>query len=49
MTEHDDLPEAIAAELQTASSTATPWWWGIKTLVKVSQDTGIFQQLVFRS
>ncbi len=33
--EKEDVPEHIAKELQTKSATVTPWWWGLKTLIKV--------------
>lgn len=32
--DHLDIPEDVQNELSTTSSTVTPWWWGIKTLVK---------------
>eukprot|EP00195_Chlamydomonas_chlamydogama_P009759 CAMPEP_0202901782 /NCGR_PEP_ID=MMETSP1392-20130828/14649_1 /ASSEMBLY_ACC=CAM_ASM_000868 /TAXON_ID=225041 /ORGANISM="Chlamydomonas chlamydogama, Strain SAG 11-48b" /LENGTH=615 /DNA_ID=CAMNT_0049588397 /DNA_START=85 /DNA_END=1932 /DNA_ORIENTATION=+ len=31
---HEALPEHIQKELAVKSSTVTPWWWGLKTLVK---------------
>ncbi|GFR47309.1 hypothetical protein Agub_g8996 [Astrephomene gubernaculifera] len=30
----DALPEHIQKELAVRSATVTPWWWGLKTLVK---------------
>ncbi|GLI65656.1 hypothetical protein VaNZ11_009256 [Volvox africanus] len=30
----DVLPETIQKELAVRSATVTPWWWGLKTLVK---------------
>lgn len=30
----EDMPEALARELATRSSTVTPWWWGLRTLIK---------------
>ncbi len=35
--EKEELPAHIAAELQTKSATVTPWWWGLKTLIKVGR------------
>lgn len=32
--DHLDLPPEVQKELATTRSTVTPWWWGIKTLVK---------------
>eukprot|EP00879_Flechtneria_rotunda_P005742 GHRR01006043.1.p1 GENE.GHRR01006043.1~~GHRR01006043.1.p1 ORF type:complete len:547 (+),score=129.21 GHRR01006043.1:934-2574(+) len=29
-----DLPTSVQAELVTRHETVTPWWWGLKTLVK---------------
>ena len=34
VTDKTDVPHHIQQELQTASETVTPWWWGFKTLVK---------------
>ncbi|EFJ44628.1 hypothetical protein VOLCADRAFT_95021 [Volvox carteri f. nagariensis] len=33
----DVLPENIQKELAVRSATVTPWWWGLKTLVKSRQ------------
>jgi hypothetical protein len=33
---HTDLPAHVLKELSTKSETVTPWWWGLKTLIKVS-------------
>ena len=30
----EDLPQQIQDELATRSETSTPWWWGLKTMVK---------------
>jgi hypothetical protein len=30
-----DIPPSVLRELSTRSGTATPWWWGLRTLVKV--------------
>lgn len=35
LSESEEMPEHIQKELNTRSSTVTPWWWGLKTLVKV--------------
>lgn len=32
---HTDLPAHVLKELATKSETVTPWWWGLKTLIKV--------------
>ena len=32
---HTDLPPHVLKELATKSATVTPWWWGLKTLIKV--------------
>ena len=32
--DHATVPERIKAELATARETVTPWWFGLKTLVK---------------
>jgi hypothetical protein len=32
---HADLPLHVQKELATRSETVTPWWWGLKTLIKV--------------
>ncbi len=37
---HTDLPPHVLKELATKSETVTPWWWGLKTLIKVGR-TGI--------
>lgn len=29
-----ELPESIQKELAVTSSTVTPWWWGLRTLIK---------------
>lgn len=34
-TEHGNMAEEHQRELNTRSSTVTPWWWGFKILVKV--------------
>ena len=31
----DQLPEHIVKELEVSKATVTPWWWCIKTLIKV--------------
>jgi len=31
---HIDLPPHVLKELATKSETVTPWWWGIRTLIK---------------
>ena len=31
----DELPDHIIKELEVARATVTPWWWGLKTLLKV--------------
>ena len=31
----DELPDHIIKELQVSKATVTPWWWGLKTLLKV--------------
>lgn len=33
--DHADLPPHVRKELATKSETVTPWWWGLKTLIKV--------------
>jgi hypothetical protein len=35
---HTDLPATMVKELATRSETVTPWWWGLKTLIKVGMD-----------
>jgi hypothetical protein len=32
---HSDLPAHVLKELATKSETVTPWWWGLRTLIKV--------------
>lgn len=32
--DHADLPPHVRKELATKSETVTPWWWGLKTLIK---------------
>jgi hypothetical protein len=32
---HTDLPLQVQKELATRSETVTPWWWGLRTLIKV--------------
>lgn len=32
--DHADVPSSVKAELATARETVTPWWFGLKTLVK---------------
>ena len=32
---HANLSPQVQKELATLSETVTPWWWGLKTLVKV--------------
>jgi hypothetical protein len=32
---HTDLPAHVLKELATKSETVTPWWWGLRTLIKV--------------
>ena len=39
-TEHGNMAEEHQKELNTRSSTVTPWWWGFKTLVKVRAGEG---------
>ena len=39
-TEHGNMAEEHQKELNTRSSTVTPWWWGFKTLVKVCAGEG---------
>lgn len=34
---HTDLPPHVLKELATKSATVTPWWWGLKTLIKVRE------------
>lgn len=34
LTEKEEIPAHIAKELSTTSSTVTPWWWGLITLIK---------------
>ena len=34
--EHTNLPSRVHKELQVKSETVTPWWWGLKTMIKVS-------------
>lgn len=31
---HTDLPPHVLKELATKSETVTPWWWGLRTLIK---------------
>jgi ABC-type multidrug transport system ATPase subunit len=31
----DDLPPHVLAELAVKSETVTPWWWGLRTMIKV--------------
>ena len=35
----DELPEHIIKELAVNKATVTPWWWGLKTLLKVGITT----------
>jgi ATP-binding cassette, subfamily G (WHITE), member 2 len=34
MQETEPVPDHIAKELAVKRSTVTPWWWGLKTIVK---------------
>lgn len=34
---HTDLPPHVLKELATKSATVTPWWWGLRTLIKASR------------
>ena len=38
---HTDLPPHVLKELATKSETVTPWWWGLKTLIKVNGTPGL--------
>ncbi len=32
---HKEISEEVKKELATTTSTVTPWWWALKTLIKV--------------
>jgi ABC-type multidrug transport system ATPase subunit len=36
----DDLPAHVLAELAVKSETVTPWWWGLRTMIKVGGLVG---------
>lgn len=41
MNQKHEIPEGLVSTLNVKSATATPWWWGLWTIMRVSADRGL--------